>query len=69
MIWRVNRDEALVLHHDDGRTLGGVWRGAWLEKGEKRLGYLAAVWRPYRRVGRFDVVLEAKRAVREVVGG
>ena len=67
MRWTTNRDEALVLEVD-GITAGGVWRGAWF--GERNIvshGYLAAIWHPYKRIGRFLTVKEAKSVVEELL--
>jgi hypothetical protein len=67
MKWRVNRDEALELAID-GRCVGGVWRGAWKDAlGQRKDGYHAATWFPYKRVGRFENVKQAKAAVEKAV--
>ena len=67
MKWRVNRDEALELVID-GRCVGGVWRGAWKDAmGQRKDGYHAAAWHPYKRVGRFEDVKKAKAAVEKAV--
>jgi hypothetical protein len=65
--WQVNKDQALELVVD-GRCVGGVWRGAWKDAlGQRKRGYLAARWFPYKRVGRFEDVKQAKAAVEKAV--
>ena len=66
MNWRVNKDEALELLVDS-KCVGGLWRGAWRERGEIIYGYLAATWHPYERAGRFSDVKAAKAAVEKVL--
>ena len=68
-MWRVNKDQALELLVD-GQCVGGVWRGAWRDDMDQKVyGYLAARWHPYKRVGRFEDVKEAKAAVEKDVEG
>jgi hypothetical protein len=71
--WRVNRDEALeLIVTQDGKAVGvcvgGIWRGAWKDAmGQRKDGYHAARWFPYKRVGRFEDVKQAKAAVEKAV--
>ena len=67
MSWRVNKDEALE-HVISGLVAGGIWRGAWRDAlGQRKDGYLAASWHPYKRVGRFADVKAAKAAVEKEI--
>lgn len=68
MIWRPNRDGVPVLYDvadavDAARGYGGYWRGTWRHDDEVVYGFLAAIWHPYRRVGRFKSAAEAATAV------
>lgn len=63
MSWAINRDEALVGSLN-GAAVAGIWRGAWLDRGVRHEGVLAAIWIPsYHRVGRFHSAREAKAAI------
>lgn len=75
MKWVTNRDEALELRIE-GKCIAAIWRGAWESPTGTRHdargklvqdGYLAATWHPYKRVGRFLTVKEAKAAVESKV--